>query len=239
MGKVRDSRIAEIVARNVRLIREAKGLTQKELAEKANWRNQSLLNQIEKGHRGMGPQSLRKLAEALEVDPGVFYTENLGNDPMFKEKIGVLESPDSEYNLFKFWLSIIDFRNLQDINTNLPDEGSCIKTFPVLKRYIHREHHTIVAGIVDIDDMIPEYNRGDIICVDLDDNQISSDTDPSRYLCRINNINAAYTAQKVGSETVFMKISQNMADSKILRLDQGFGINVILGKILWEVRFRE
>jgi transcriptional regulator with XRE-family HTH domain len=73
MAKVRDRQIAEIIARNIKRLRLLRGMTQKQLQEKAGWRYQAMVSQLEKGSTGVGPQTLRKLAKALEVDPSEFY----------------------------------------------------------------------------------------------------------------------------------------------------------------------
>lgn len=236
MGKVKEPHIAEIVARNVRLIREAKGLTQKQLADKVQWRYQSMLTQIEKGHRGMGPQSLRKLAEALEVDPGLFYTENLLDDPMFSKKMGIIEIPKEDPYCFQLSLSSINCHYLQSIHPDFIIHSSVINTFPLLKKYIFSDSHRIIGAIVDIDDMMPEYSKGDIVCVDLDDVDVAECTKETKFVCRIRGLNAVYNVIINGDIAELREIPLKNTEKTPFHVDPRIGkSDAIIGKVLWKL----
>lgn len=241
MGKAKDPRIAAIVARNIRLIRETKGLSQKALSEKVKWRYQSMLNQIEGGHRGMGPQTLRKLADALEVDPAVFYMEKLNVDPRLAEAMGVSMAPLEKPILLKGGESTFEVLcayNLQDIHRESLPEEDLVGSLPILKGYPDRKNHDLVGAVVDMDDMVPEYAKGDMLCVDLDDRPSVGDAaEPAEYVCRIANENAVFRVGVSGYDATLEKMSRHDEGFVPLRLDLRLGAPVIIGKVLWAVKF--
>ena len=65
-------KLREIVARNLRLIRHAKGLSQEELADRAGI-NRNYVGMLESEQNGATVDMLEKLAIALGVDPAVFF----------------------------------------------------------------------------------------------------------------------------------------------------------------------
>ncbi len=58
----------------IKLMRERKGMSGKELAEKLGL-SQSQVSRLEKGQRRINAETLHKIAEILEVSPGVFFQE--------------------------------------------------------------------------------------------------------------------------------------------------------------------
>lgn len=60
---------------NLRNIRDAKFLSQRELAEKAGV-SPTTINQLETGKAEAQPRTVRKLAEALGVEPGELVGES-------------------------------------------------------------------------------------------------------------------------------------------------------------------
>lgn len=62
-----DDSVLRLIGARVRRIRKVKGMTQEQLAEKANT-SHSYIGDLERGERNVTLQSLSKVSEALEVD---------------------------------------------------------------------------------------------------------------------------------------------------------------------------
>jgi transcriptional regulator with XRE-family HTH domain len=60
--------LLNIVAKNVRIYRESKGLTQQELADLADLHRNYIL-EVEKGSRNLTIITLEKIAQALNIQP--------------------------------------------------------------------------------------------------------------------------------------------------------------------------
>jgi len=65
-------RMREIVARNLRRLRHAKGMSQEELADRANI-NRNYVGMLEREQHAATIDMLEKLAEVLEVDTIAFF----------------------------------------------------------------------------------------------------------------------------------------------------------------------
>ena len=65
-------RMREIVARNLRRLRHAKGMSQEELADRANI-NRNYVGMLEREQHAATIDMLEKLADVLEVDPIAFF----------------------------------------------------------------------------------------------------------------------------------------------------------------------
>jgi len=65
-------RLREIVARNLRRLRHAKGMSQEELADRADI-NRNYVGMLEREHHAATIDMLEKLADVLEVDPIAFF----------------------------------------------------------------------------------------------------------------------------------------------------------------------
>lgn len=65
-------RLREIVARNLRQLRHAKGMSQEELADRAGI-NRNYVGLLEREQHAATVDMLEKLAEILEVDPIAFF----------------------------------------------------------------------------------------------------------------------------------------------------------------------
>ncbi len=63
--------LRERVARNLRMLRQAKGLSQEELADSADI-NRNYVGMLEREEHAATVDMLEKLADVLEVDPIVF-----------------------------------------------------------------------------------------------------------------------------------------------------------------------
>ncbi len=64
--------LREIVARNLRRLRHAKGLSQEELADRAEI-NRNYVGMLEREEHAATTDMLEKLAQVLEVDPVEFF----------------------------------------------------------------------------------------------------------------------------------------------------------------------
>jgi transcriptional regulator with XRE-family HTH domain len=65
-------RLREIVARNLRRLRHAKGLSQEELADRAEI-NRNYVGMLEREQHAATIDMLEKLAVVLEIDPVAFF----------------------------------------------------------------------------------------------------------------------------------------------------------------------
>jgi transcriptional regulator with XRE-family HTH domain len=64
--------LREIVAKNLRRLRQAKGLSQEELADRANI-NRNYVGMLEREQHAATIDMLEKLADVLDVDPIEFF----------------------------------------------------------------------------------------------------------------------------------------------------------------------
>jgi transcriptional regulator with XRE-family HTH domain len=67
-------RLREVVARNLRRIRHAKGLSREELADRAGI-NRNYVGMLEREEHAATVDMLEKLAEILETDPAEFFRQ--------------------------------------------------------------------------------------------------------------------------------------------------------------------
>lgn len=65
-------KLREVVAKNLRRLRNAKGLSQEELADRADI-NRNYVGMLEREEHAATVDMLEKLAEVLEVDPVEFF----------------------------------------------------------------------------------------------------------------------------------------------------------------------
>jgi transcriptional regulator with XRE-family HTH domain len=65
-------RLREVVARNLRRLRQAKGLSQEELADRADI-NRNYVGMLEREQHAATIDMLEKLAEVLDADPVEFF----------------------------------------------------------------------------------------------------------------------------------------------------------------------
>lgn len=65
-------RLRETVAKNLRRLRQAKGLSQEELADRADI-NRNYVGMLEREQHAATIDMLEKLAETLEADPAEFF----------------------------------------------------------------------------------------------------------------------------------------------------------------------
>ena len=67
-------RLRELVARNLRRLRHAKGLSQEELADRAEI-NRNYVGMLEREQHAATIDMLEKLAIVLEIDPVAFFEQ--------------------------------------------------------------------------------------------------------------------------------------------------------------------
>jgi transcriptional regulator with XRE-family HTH domain len=67
-------KLREVVAKNLRKLRQAKGLSQEELADRAGI-NRNYVGMLEREENAATVDMLEKLAEVLEIDPIELLTE--------------------------------------------------------------------------------------------------------------------------------------------------------------------
>ncbi len=68
--------LREIVARNLRQIRHAKGLSQEELADRAGI-NRNYVGMLERSEHAATVDMLEQLALALDIDPAVIFNRDI------------------------------------------------------------------------------------------------------------------------------------------------------------------
>lgn len=132
------------LAQRLRRLRRAQGLTQIQLAAKANV-NQGHLSSIEQGHHLPRPDTLRALAVALGVPEAVLLGEGEGHD-----------APQA-----------LDTRELPLFgsipNGSPSDSQEQLEMFPVLRHLWRADRYCLRC---EFDSMEPTLKRGDIILVD-------------------------------------------------------------------------
>lgn len=73
-------KLRRIVARNIRELRREKGMSQEELAGRADM-NRNYVGMIERSEHAATVDMLEKMAEALNVDPSAFFSQNQDPSP--------------------------------------------------------------------------------------------------------------------------------------------------------------
>ncbi len=68
MATAKPGKLRQVLAKKVRLYRQARGLTQEELAHKAKL-HRTYLGMIERSERNLSVDNIEKIAKALEVEP--------------------------------------------------------------------------------------------------------------------------------------------------------------------------
>ena len=81
MSKKVECRGVKVVARNMRLLREIRGLTQTELARRLGVRN-SYICDLEKCRTNISVKALERIAKVLEVPLKLFFEEDLLSLPL-------------------------------------------------------------------------------------------------------------------------------------------------------------
>lgn len=81
--------LRDLIAKRLRELREAAGLTQGELADSAGSLSRAYLSEVERGEKSLGVETLGRLARALGVDPVELLRRPVkGNPPTPEEVLG-------------------------------------------------------------------------------------------------------------------------------------------------------
>jgi transcriptional regulator with XRE-family HTH domain len=75
MSDVNPTALREILAKNIRLIRNNLGLNQEQLAEEAGL-HRTYIGSIERAERNVSIDNIEKLARALKVEPKLLLTSD-------------------------------------------------------------------------------------------------------------------------------------------------------------------
>ena len=82
-----EENIRKVFSKNLRMLREKKGLSQMELASKSCLAT-NFINDIENGKKWISPATLSKLSEALEIPPYKFFVEIEFDDKLCSGVLG-------------------------------------------------------------------------------------------------------------------------------------------------------
>jgi transcriptional regulator with XRE-family HTH domain len=70
-----DKNILQIISKKMKLYRNKKGLSQEKLAEKSNL-HRTYIGAVERAEKNLTIKSLSKIANALEIDIEMLFTQN-------------------------------------------------------------------------------------------------------------------------------------------------------------------
>lgn len=79
--------LQHLFSANVRIVRNAKGLSQEELAHRASV-DRTYVSSIERRQRNVSIQNVQRLALALDVDPRELLNPDLADDPRYASDAG-------------------------------------------------------------------------------------------------------------------------------------------------------
>jgi transcriptional regulator with XRE-family HTH domain len=97
MAKRFDEReIRELFSRNLKLLRRHNNLSQLALSAKAGLAH-NFVNDIENSKKWVSPNTIAKLAEALDVEPGVFFQSNPLDPPETQKIRGYLDEISRQF----------------------------------------------------------------------------------------------------------------------------------------------
>lgn len=97
-----DRSIMERLGRRIKKLRERKGLTQRELAERSDYQNRSYIANVERGSQNPSLKSISRIASALGITLGELFSN------IEKESDGQKKEPE---HLEKWWNELIDGDN--------------------------------------------------------------------------------------------------------------------------------
>jgi transcriptional regulator with XRE-family HTH domain len=88
--------IRELFSRNLKLLRHRSNLSQLALSVKAGLAH-NFVNDIENNKKWVSPNTIAKLAEVLDVDPGVFFQSNPLDPPETRKIRGYLDELNKSF----------------------------------------------------------------------------------------------------------------------------------------------
>lgn len=71
--------VYQLAGKNLKKLREERGLTQKELAEKLDL-STGLISRIERGENSLAPRHIASICKLLDVEPDYFYKVNIDHN---------------------------------------------------------------------------------------------------------------------------------------------------------------
>ncbi|MDR2143139.1 MAG: helix-turn-helix domain-containing protein [Treponema sp.] len=89
--------IRELFSRNLRELRHHNNLSQLALSVKAGLAH-NFVNDIENGKKWVSPNTIAKLAEVLDVEPGIFFQSNPLDPPETRKIRGYLDDLSRRFN---------------------------------------------------------------------------------------------------------------------------------------------
>jgi transcriptional regulator with XRE-family HTH domain len=88
--------IRELFSRNLKLLRRHSNLSQLALSVKAGLAH-NFVNDIENGKKWVSPNTIAKLAEILNVEPGIFFQSNPLDPPETRKIRGYLDELNKRF----------------------------------------------------------------------------------------------------------------------------------------------
>jgi transcriptional regulator with XRE-family HTH domain len=111
MAKFEGNDIRELFSKNLKQLRHLNHLSQLALSAKAGLAH-NFVNDIENGKKWVSPNTIAKLATALDTDPGVFFTANPLGGKETKKISGYLDEINEQFN-----------KAVEDIKTSYLKQG--------------------------------------------------------------------------------------------------------------------
>jgi transcriptional regulator with XRE-family HTH domain len=254
MAKIKEEKIAAIVARNIKTLRAVRGFSQKQLQERGGWQQQSFVWQLENGKIGVGPQTLAKLADALLVDPGMIFMESLPDNGLGIEQLAKIDlknigrilvnSIEHQGTESSFDYARIPLYYMQEVppcDNVLPTEY-----FPLIKNDNALNVDNLVCVRVDTAWETPiGYSDGDVICLDRGDRSGDQRVYPrartDQFVVRLGTGVDIYIVDGEGPSYNLINIEDVYDEcgelpSNPISLDLRAYPDAIIGRVLWAVK---
>jgi len=234
------------IGKNIRYLRKLAGLTQRQLAEQMGWGVAKgkiltgMVSQIENG-RGVGTETLGRIAEKLGVPMHLMFAENLDEVyPTQEQKLQEsLKNCDE-----KTRSNILSFQTLFKgkpyelaglIDHLAPAAGGSRRFdklhLPGWTEGKKPENHFCV--IVDDETLSPEFKKGNIVCVDPDDIPGPEDEDfQNRSLLVLYKEKTCIFKTTKKGHMLYFDIPGFPPENPAF-YDLRIGANILIGKILW------
>lgn len=241
----RDPELMAMVAANIRRFREEKGWTQDELRKRIGWKSKTMVSQLENCQTGVGPQTLRRLANIFQKAPSEFFqmastpreSRNLAQMPYVD--LGGKKERDKPADGQPLHLEYKDVFRFEDLVRKLsdapgPDARVLLPRWPEGK-----ENHHLIWAIVDKINFLPPEGTslGDVICIDCDEQPDFNRTDPPGVyavrlekevkLCRLEIHDQRITIRNIN------KLYWRDGGMEGITIDLRAYPSAIIGRVLW------
>jgi len=247
----RDPELMAVVATNIRRFREENGWTQEELRKRVGWESKTIVSQLENCKTGVGPQTLRKLANVFLKDPSEFYQKKFPDEKSQElPQIPYVDLEGSQKEgrpidgqpLRLEYKNVFRFESL--VRESMETYGKLLKA-PLPVWPVGRENHKLIWAIVDKEFFPPEHTGfGDIVCIDCDDKpDLTQTTPPGIYavrlqaevkLCRLEIQGRRITLRGVFRNHEVSESKRPSEDDITIDL-RGYP-SAIIGRVLWVMR---